>query len=85
MVDGKKGPSKIGEQHESPMDTSTSDVAKFENMSAMEHIGAACASIKANAGPQGLTPQEQRAVAKLHTAEVLLTGNKETSRRGRVK
>ncbi len=79
MAAGKKGPSKIGEQHESPTDTSTSDVTKFENMDAMEHIEAACASIKANAGPQGMTPQEQRTVAKLHAAEVLLTGNKAKS------
>ncbi len=78
MVDGKKGPRKLGE-HQEPMDTSTSDVTKFENMSAMEHIEAACASIKANAGSQGMTPQEQRTVAKLHAAEVLLMGNKAKS------
>ena len=85
MAAGKKGPRKLGEHREPPTDTSTSDVTKFENMSAMEHIEAACASIKANAGPQGMTPQEQRAVAKLNAAEVLLTGNKATPRRGRVK
>ncbi len=49
--------------------TSTTD-----SMGPIEHIAEAEASIRANAGPKGLSPQQRRALTKLRTAAQLLGG-----------
>lgn len=48
------------------------------NMSAIEHADQAIANVKANASSKGLSPQQERAIAKFQAGQRLLKGTQTT-------